>query len=202
MTPERLVLVDVGAHIGQTISEAIDPRYGFTDVYALEPMPAQFEVLHECFYKVATPIIHFCAYGLSDVTGTVDVFGSNALLEASIYGGKSDVDATIVTPCDMVDAGEWFASHVGVTDRVFLKLNVEGAECRIIDSLLDSGELWTVEAMLVDFDCRKVPGLEGEEGRIRLRLSVAGFEDWMSADDLVGVKHGERIASWLDRVLA
>lgn len=179
-----MIFVDVGAHEGQTLEEAI--RYDFDRIYAFEPMPEQFARLSERFGGMAS--VELINAGLDGTSGTRAVYGSNADMEASIYPNKADVDAGSVTYCNFLEASDFLAGQY----RIFLKLNCEGAEVPILDNLIDSGVINRVESVLTDFDCQHVPGMEGEEERIRLRLKDHGYFNLVTSADVVPKGHERR----------
>lgn len=172
-----MIFVDVGAHEGQTLEEAV--RYDFECLYAFEPMPAQFARLSERFGGMAS--VELINAGLSGENGTKAVYGSNGDLEASVFPDKADVDPSAVTYCEFIAASDF----LGDKDRVYLKLNCEGAEIQILDDLIDNDLISRVESVLVDFDCQHVPGMEDEEARIRRKLDGAGFYGLLTSADVV-----------------
>lgn len=181
------VFLDVGAHDGQTLEAVID--LDFELIYAFEPMPKQYATLVERFKR---PNVALCNFGLSDFTGESLVYGTNDEMEASMYPQKNDVDSRVVTVCDFVRASEFFEE---LPDGLIVKLNCEGAEVAILDDLIDSGQIWKIASVLIDFDIRKVLGEEHLEERTLKRLAEIGFDrycDWPP-----GNTHQDRIRAWL-----
>jgi hypothetical protein len=144
------------------------------------------------------PRVHLFGYGLAGNTGQLPLYGSNAQLEASIYRTKNDVDNTVVTVCDFVEASRFFTTYIAAHDDVYLKLNCEGAEVPILDNLCFTGEINKVSHLMVDFDIAKVVGFEKEEGRIRERLAGVGMNYTTPPDIGVFHSHQDFIAAWLE----
>lgn len=190
--------VDIGSHVGQTITEVIHPRWSFDRIHAIEPMPAQLQVLHWLFR--GHPRVRLHGLALTDgIDGSVPMYGTNTELEASLYATKVDVDPAVITRVPAVDAAWWFATQLDVPGEVYVNLNAEGAEIDVIDSLERGGQLKRITALLIDFDCVKVLGHEREEKRIRQTLEYAGVR--YTSDYPDEPTHGEMIAAWLEGVM-
>lgn len=191
---EGAVFLDCGSHTGQTLDEVIKPQYGFKSIIGFEPMPVQFA---ELVTKYSDPRIHLFNHGLVDRTETMNIYGSNSICEASLYPGKRDVDENVVTPCAMVEASEFFREHISADDRNILKLNCEGAEIPIMNNLIDSGEVWKLAHVMLDFDCRYIEGQQHLEGELLQRLGDIGFNRYTLCDDNPHIAHIDKVAYWL-----
>jgi FkbM family methyltransferase len=193
--------VDIGSHVGQTIAQVTHPRWGFDRIHAIEPMPRELKVLHWVYRGHPTVRLHGLAL-TNGLEGSILMYGDNELLEASMFPTKNDVDPATWTSVPAVDAGWWFMTALETQDvdgEVYVNLNAEGAEIDIIDSLHRSDQLRRITALLVDFDCVKVPGHEKEEKRIRKLLDDAGVN--YTSDYPDRETHGEMIAAWLENVM-
>ncbi len=197
------MLLDVGSRNGESLEEFV--RWDFDVIHAFEPMPAPFANIVAAFGDHPRVVAH--NFGLSNVTGTLPVYGADHMGEASVFPTKWDVDSRTVTDCEFVDATEFFREHV--TEGVFVKLNCEGSEIAILNNLLDSGELWKAAAVRVEFDISRVPDHAHEADLLLARLDEAGFDRLTIGSDarivnggLVdrvpqeGTHHG-RLAAWL-----
>lgn len=190
------VFVDVGANVGQTLEEAMKAKWHFGRLYAFEPMWDAFWQLAAAYGE--DPHVDLLPYGLSDHDGPCPVYGTNEILEASIWPTKSDVDASVVATCEMLDAGKWFKEEIDPDDYVVVKLNCEGAEIPILDSLIASEQIHTIDAMMIDFDIRRVIGREEEEQRVIDAMRRVGFTNYKLCEQvMVGATHQDRIANWL-----
>lgn len=198
---EPLVFLDVGAHVGQTLEEVVKPEYGFDAIYAFEPMPAQYATLVERFGDDRR--VRLLPFGLARSTGKRRLFGLNDQMEASLYARKRDVDPKAVTVCSFVEASAWFQALGPDPRRLVVKLNCEGAEVEILENLIDSGEIWKITNVVIDFDVRKVRGMEAAEPRLLERLARIGFDRHRLFEDVMGdgETHQARIANWLRGVL-
>jgi FkbM family methyltransferase len=190
------VFLDIGSHEGQTLDVVVRPEHAFDVIYAFEPMPAQYETLRERFEDF--PAVRLRNYGLGDETATLPLYGSNMDMEASMYPAKNDVDSSVVTHCDFLEASEFFASYLTQDMTVIVKLNCEGAEVEILRNLMDTGEIWKCSDIVVDFDVRKIPGMEASEATIMRDLRSVGFTRIIEREYvMLGETHAERITHWL-----
>jgi FkbM family methyltransferase len=194
------VFLDVGCHNGQTLAEVTRPKYAFRTIFGFEPMPLQFTHLlrsYQTFFNVQV-----FDYGLGDHTGITTLYGSNERFESSIYPDKNDVATIDQTDCTIVDAGNWFKRNVTEDDTVIMKINAEGSEIPIMYSLIDSGEIWKVSNVMLDFDCRKIPSMAHHEALLLSKLNEIGFTNFSLCDRVMrGATHQNRIGNWLSTIV-
>jgi FkbM family methyltransferase len=186
------VFLDVGAHEGSSLQAVRDPKYGFDRIYCFEPAPAcwpQLEALPD--HRVTV-----CRFGLWDKTCERALYdpGSRG---ASLFADKFKSSPSRET-ARFVRATEWFREQLGDADEIYLKLNCEGAECDIVEDLLESGELARVRSVMIDPDVRKIPSLAHREHELRDRLAASGLTNYLMEEDvMVGDTHRARIQNWL-----
>lgn len=190
------VFVDVGSHEGQTIEEVIKPEWGFDLIFALEPMPKEFQILRRSFQ--GDPRVKALNIGLGAATAKVSMYGDNVLLEASLFQEKNDVDSSHITAVEIEDARE-FCWELPEGADIFVNMNCEGAELPILTRLLDTGAIQRITALLVDFDIRKIAHLAEYEADLRFGLDMSGIT-WTCEYPLLDT-HQEQIAQWLRSVL-
>lgn len=183
--------VDIGAHNGMTVEAALE--CGFDRVYAFEPMPREFAALTAAYGN--DPRVQLHNFGLSNATGSRTMYGSNDNHAASIHRTAWQVDPDATTECKFVDAGEWFRDHA--PQGVVVKINCEGSECDIFDSLIDAGQMDKIRTVVICFDVRLVPGLAYREDEIRARFAEIGFDRWHLFGAFKGATHKDRIREWL-----
>lgn len=182
------VFLDVGAHEGQTLEAVVD--MDFEHIYAFEPMPAQFARLQALFGDL--PNVTLRNVGLAARNGAALVYGTNDDMEASLYPAKRDVDSETVTLCEFVRASDFFAD---LPEGLIVKLNCEGAEVEILNDLIASGQIWKIANVLIDFDVRKIAGMEHLEDETLKRLADIGFDRYSGWPQ--GATHQDRIRAWL-----
>ena len=189
------IFVDVGAHNGETLHVALDPKWGFERIFALEPASACQEPLS----GFRDPRLAVQPIGLGKETRKVVLHGAG-LLGGSVYAGKrqTPVDASMISTEEiaLVRASDWFADNLPPDAEVFLKLNCEGSECDILADLLDSGKSSQVRNVYVDFDIRKVPGQEHRQEEVECRLQEVGVE--YSTPESLGCSGNAAVDKWLE----
>lgn len=168
------IFLDVGSNVGQTIELLLQPRFRVDRIIGFEPSPICCDILKRKFKS--TENVQIIESGLWSETCEMDLHN-----EGSVGGTvHSDYQTTCspeprVTKCSFIKASDWFKENVSEDDEVFLKLNCEGSECRVIMDLLDSGEYRKVKAVLIDFDVRKSPTAKSQEDELRKRLKTANI---------------------------
>jgi len=170
------IVLDVGAHQGQTIELLLSKRFKVDKIVGFDPSPLCHDILEHKFGD--NPKVQIVKTGLWSKTCEMNLHNEGS------QGGSvhEDYQTTCnpeprVTKCSFVKASEWFRENVSADDEVFLKLNCEGSECEIIMDLLDSGEYAKVKAVLVDFDVRKSPTARPQEDQLRARMKTEGISN-------------------------
>jgi FkbM family methyltransferase len=186
------VFLDVGAHEGSTLHAVRDPKYAFDWIYCFEPARSCWAALE----AVSDPRVTICRFGLWDRTC------DHALYDGGSRGASMFEDKFRAPPTEevasFVRAADWFREHVNDGDETYLKLNCEGAECDIVEDLLESGGLARVRSVMIDPDVRKIPSLTHREQELRRRLATSGLTNYFLEEEvMVGATHRERIQNWL-----
>ena len=193
------IFLDVGCHTGQTLDAVTKYKYDFRTIYGFEPMPRQCAHLLRAYRTF--PNVQVFDYGLGDHTGITTLYGSNERFESSIYAEKSDVATIDQTACTIVEASNWFQRNLTEDDVVIMKINAEGSEIPIMNNLIDSGQVWKIYNVMLDFDIRRVVGMEHTEQELLQRLSDIGFTRFSLCDHVMkGFTHQDRIENWLSTI--
>lgn len=188
------IFVDVGAHYGETLDVALDPRWGFGRVFSLEPSRDCQELLTT--FRDERLFLETC--GLSNRSESAQLYGAG-LLGGSVYEDKPQGDHGTTETIQLVRASDWFRQHTSSTDEVYLKLNCEGSEADVLEDLLDSEVLARVKAIYVDFDIRKIPSQAHRQADLEMRLNAAGVP--FETPEALGVAGNPAVARWLSRLL-
>ena len=162
---KRVVFLDIGGHIGQSTHQAILSNL-FDQIYTFEPVPglaSKIEAIAHAHqdHRALVEII-VAALGIDDGEATLYMPGTHS---GTIYQNrwKKDPDSIVVPK---LDSGRWFKENLRPDDVVFVKINCEGGEVGIIDSLERSSQLSKIELVMIDFDVKRLFGRDDE----RLRL--------------------------------
>jgi FkbM family methyltransferase len=185
------LFLDIGTHVGERLPGVLDPQFGFERVVCFEPASACWPYLE----RFGDPRITICRFGLSNETTQAQLFDPGTVRARTVE--VAGVEETAPETAQFVRATDWFREHVRPDDEVFMKLNVEGGECDILEDLLDSGEIAKVSSALVHFDVRKFPSLRHREEEVRGKFSSAGVNSLVDADSVPGHTRVSRVQRWL-----
>ena len=189
-----MIFIDVGAHIGQTLEEAV--QHDFEKIFAYEPAAKEYQAL--CSSYIDHPNITLVNAGLLDRTCELRLYGENHNMGASIFEDKIDVEDSYATAL-FLDVSEVFSEFED--DSVIMKLNCEGSEVKIMNRLLDTGQISKVHNVMIDFDVRKIPSQVDSEDQLLKRFKDTGFTKFVLCEDvMVGITHQKRIAAWLESI--
>jgi FkbM family methyltransferase len=165
------VFIDVGGYLGHSTLAALDPIFGFDRIYCFEPVPELARRLRNINDPKVT-IVQAC---LSNRNGSTPVHHAGTLAgtmfaDGPVYGeGGADIMAA------MISAAVFAEMFLASADFVRIKLNCEGAEVDIIESLLDAQCEAILVNALIDFDAHKIPSLSFRLTKIIERLSNLGI---------------------------
>lgn len=128
--------LDVGANFGDYTQLIVDAFGPTATVHAFEPAAAVHRAASDRFAANPQVTVHHTALGAQP--GTLELQSVEGRSQiASAYGFDDPGDQAIVTetvPVTTLDA--WAAEH-GIGDVHLLKIDVEGAECDVIDGAAD-----------------------------------------------------------------
>jgi FkbM family methyltransferase len=176
--------VDCGANVGR-VTALLAARGA--EVYAFEPNPHAFDVLAQRF--ASNPRVHCVAKAVAATEGKARLHLHVDALEdqltwstgSSLLATKPNVDPSTFVEVETVDL-DTFLHDLGRIVRV-LKLDVEGAEIEILERLLETDRLRSVEHVLVEMHDRRIPGLERRGAELRRRLDASAYGhvhlDWV-----------------------
>lgn len=189
------VFLDVGAHYGESLDIALDPRWGFERIYSFEPSGACRRILR----GFRDSRVRIVPAGLSTRAGEATLYGAG-LLGASVYADKGQharhLEAEVIA---LIRATDWLRANTSPDDEIYLKLNCEGSECDVLDDLLDSGAIDRIRSVYVDFDVRKVPSQAHRQALIERRLHERATP-FVTPGTLALPAGGPAVRAWLARV--
>lgn len=192
---KRRIFLDVGANSGQTVAALFD--WDFDQIYCFEPSSVCWRRLKH--YARLDDRVRVKRYGLWKETCERTVYGPDT--KGGSLWRKDNCTSNEIESCQFRRASDWFRQHLKAGDIVFLKMNCEGAECDILDDLLDSGEFSKVSFAMIDFDVHKIASQKHREAPTRQRLAPFGFPRVAFAEQvMIGPTHQVKIANWLRAV--
>jgi FkbM family methyltransferase len=190
----KKIFLDVGANTGQSLMAALDRD--FDRIVCFEPAPICWPFLE----KLANKRVRIERFGLWNKDEQQTLYEPGAKGAGMWVKDKRLLTEKPITHqiCAFRRASDWFKANIKAGETVWLKMNCEGAECDIVDDLLDSGEFEKVTYAMVDFDSRKISALKHREAETRARLAAYPFPRVAYAKDvMVGQTHKDRIHNWL-----
>lgn len=186
----RRVFVDVGAHLGETLEEVVRPRWRFDRIWTFEPASSCLPSIR----RFVDERVEVVPAGWWTSTTTMELHDPGAI-GASVAAEKALTDE--VEQCQFIDAAGWVEEHLRDDDTVWLKLNCEGAECDVLDRLLDAGAMARFDHVLVHFDVEKIPSMAHRAEVTRRRLDAAGVDYVEPSRVFFGRSHAAKTANWL-----
>ena len=180
--PRRWVFIDLGVKRGDTLDIAV-AQFPECELYiGFEPVPRLFRTATTHFSGYTERIeIYNCAVDVFDdfpkeVKMYVDqnpdpkAGGGSTLLEGKTTG---DLQPEVVA---CVDIGRFLADHTKRTDRIILKINIEGKEYDLLEGMLDRNLLRQVEAIYCAWHWGRINSLDKKRhDDLLLRLRGYGF---------------------------
>lgn len=185
------IFLDVGAHVGETLSVVMESEWAFDRIYSFEPAPVCWGPLR----ALADDRVTVLPYGLLDDDAELDLYDPGEI-GASIHATKSILGSA--QTAQFQDAATWFRTHLDPSDEIVMKVNCEGSEVRLLRRLLDTGELEKVTALLVHWDIRKVPGAGGQADVLISALRSAGVPFRSAETIMFGRNVQEKTRNWLN----
>ena len=164
------VLLDIGAHHGESLAYALNPRFGFDRIFTFEPSPSCWPELS----KFRDPRLSIQRIGLSSQQGTLPLYGGGSV-GASLFPDKEGVDRSIVELVAIESLSTWFARWISKSDEVFVKINCEGGELEIIQALLDPAVAEQIGGLFFTPDLLKVVSLKNRFEELMEELAGAPF---------------------------
>jgi len=179
------VIIDGGANIGDITS-----RFAATkaEIYAFEPNPLAFRLLSSRFRGNGR--VHCINKGVMDEDCKLTLYipkarGSADSIDVSVaatFFGKNGKSESELVQAYCVDIGQ-FINSLGSRVKL-LKLDIEGAECKVLNSLIDRGVIHKVDLVIVETHEKQMPDLAPEVDALRKRLRDENLEtkvclDWI-----------------------
>ena len=165
------VAIDCGANVGDIT--AILARKG-ARVYAFEPNPHAFARLAVRFARAAN--VECIPRGVATRPGTQRLFFHKQANEDPVFWStgssflefKSNVDASTFVEVETIDLAEFVLSLDRPVD--VMKMDIEGAECPIIEHLIDTGAIRRIRQLFVETHEHRIPELAEETQALRERV--------------------------------
>lgn len=155
------ILLDIGAHIGESIEIACDRKYCFQKLYAFEPSTFGLKWL----LKFKNRRVEIVPAGLGSTNRETTLFGAGSV-GGSVYPDKKRHWSHSET-IKIIKFSDWFNSYIPMNCKVWIKINVEGSELEIIEEMKLINSLNCIASVLVSFDVEKIPSLKGKSQELK-----------------------------------
>jgi FkbM family methyltransferase len=150
----KTIFLDLGAYNGDTAQAAL--KYGIFDiVHSFEPVESLYKHI-ETSIKDKRLILH--KYGLLDKDCEKIIYCSGSVGGSIFKNKKQKGNKGPPVNCMFKKSSDWFRNNISKEDCVLVKMNVEGAEISILNDLIDSGEYFKIDNIMICFDILKIPG--------------------------------------------
>lgn len=153
----RKVFIDCGGHIGESIvrfKNSKDYERDFV-IYSFEPVPHLYK--NYCNWDD----INFLDRAVWIEDGDIDFFvdrthekasGSTILKEKE--SGKLDKERPL--KCKSIDFSKWLKSNFKKEDYIILKMDIEGAEYKVLEKMIEDGSIGLIDKAYIEFHYEKV----------------------------------------------
>ena len=176
------VILDCGANVGD-----ISSRFAASGarVFAFEPSPIVFPVLAgrflhhpnvECINKGVWDSECTLSFSIPARRGSADDIDVSE--GSSFMQSKHVIGQTVEVGC--VNLVDWLRNFPGRVRLV--KMDIEGAECQVLESMLAADVLDKVDYMVVETHEIQMPALAPRIAAIREQLSVRGLSERIRLD--------------------
>ena len=189
------ILIDVGAHVGETLSVALNGEWAFDHVHSFEPDPvcvAEMETRFAGLIAAGRLTVHPVALG--DHDGEVTLAGDNAGGAASVLPGFVRAAARQVR-VPMADVNAFLDAAIPAGAKLYIKLNCEGGEVAILDRLCERARIDDIVSVMADFDVVRASGGYYEKRRVLTKARARGLPILLAEHVMVGRGDG-RLANW------
>lgn len=169
------VVIDLGAHIG---AASIEFSHHAGQVYAFEPHPQIFRILARNTRKYRN--IEAIEKAVSDRTGRAQLFfeppkDAKPFEGSTLVTDKSNLSYDHAVTVECIALAEFVQSLD--RDVALIKMDVEGAEYRILAALLETPAIHRIQKIFVEDHCDRVPGLADERAAVEARAAELGVSD-------------------------
>lgn len=147
------IFIDVGAHIGESLEEALRPIYDLHEVIAIEPSSFGYKKL----LKFRDPRLTIYKTAVSNFEGKTTLYAAGSV-GGSLFPDKSrhwpDSESVIVNKFS-----KFFQEYINKDSNIYVKINIEGSEYFLLSEILLLIKIYKFKSILLSVDLPKVPSL-------------------------------------------
>jgi FkbM family methyltransferase len=181
----RKIYIDLGANRGSTIRNFRRENADFI-VFGFEPTPALVQGLRSEF-RGTDSNVHIMEYAAWIHDGIVNFyFGADSDQSSTAIIGKRDtpgwqIDYKVPYRAAAIDFDRWFRENTSDDDYIIIKMDVEGAEYKLLRRMLDSGSIKRVKEARIEWHWNRYPleVTEAQHNMLREQLAaITNVVDW------------------------
>lgn len=166
---KRRLYLDLGANNGDTIAGEL-ALSSVSFCWGFEPNPELAANLRQRFKGEPVEIVEAAAWTgegvrplyLGHPLSSTLLPGKVALPDYPQYAIAYDRSVNVRT----IDTASWLREHVADGDVLTVKMDIEGAEYAVLQSLLDTGEIDRIDELRCEFHPERFPGFSGNHDRL------------------------------------
>jgi FkbM family methyltransferase len=180
------VYIDLGANVGNTVCAFLQENPGFM-AFAFEPNMKLIPLIHEKSLKIGRDIcVIWGAAWISD--GTISLFQSEHASASTVVPGKvayvdrgwSPINYDRPHPTPSIDFSRWLLANFSREDHIVVKMDIEGAEYKVLEKMLSNGALSLVNQLRCEWHYDRFPEItKAYHDKIYAKVSaVVDLVDW------------------------
>lgn len=158
---QRKFIINCGGHKAKHIKalkKKLDPYNQFF-IHTLEPHPAYAKE----YKNIRKHKFHQKAIWIYDGTVKLYVQDDERREGHSLCEKKANINPEKFTKVECVDFGTWIKKNFEKDDYIIVRMNIEGAEFKVLDSIIKDGSIEYIDKLLVAFHHKKYPEIANEQ---------------------------------------
>lgn len=159
------IFFDVGGFTGEFTDKMIEEFDCYSFIF--EPLPSHFLILEKKY--IENPKVKVFNYGLLDTNSTENL--TEELESSRITNDKTSLSIEVRDIVEVINELE-------IENINLMKLNIEGAEYRLLDRIINSGLVAKIEAFQIQYHKEGIKNPELERFRINSELSKTHKNIW------------------------
>ena len=174
LTKRRKVFIDGGAHKGESIDKfnSCFIRSDEFEIYSFEPNALFGEIILQ---KGKNVRLNQKAIWIED--GEIQFYGTDVPHRSdgcSVVYEKNNISRTNPINVESIDFSHWLEQNFSKEDFIILKLDIEGAEYKVLDRMIDNGTIDYVDLLYVEFHASKMVGYAEFHKELLEKLKTSG----------------------------
>ena len=164
------ILIDLGANIGEITSRLAKTK---AKVFAFEPDPVAFKILSRRFRLIKNVIC--INKGVMALAGKLELYPCNPNQTDRV---QASVGSSFLPQKNQTKSSIGAVECIGFNDFIcelnapikFVKMDIEGAEVEVLNSIIDFGTYRVIHKMAVETHDQQIPSLKEETDSLRERI--------------------------------